>query len=253
MMRSSLLALLVVRLAVVIAPLQATIDFNFEGEIANEQKPLFVSLGSWCEIALSLRDCQLRQSAFPFDWLVTGDHEGFLNLFYTDFQYFTAEDHIIQIPDLTQNPNSLKNTFYNIIFYHEGAGLDAYEEIDKLQKQLELFKIKYTRRIARFRQLRDYPGKVFFIRSLWSEDGSHFIKNQEQAKEIKDALDRYFPSLDFTLVLIKYTDVNAPDIVGLEGVVEYKIERNQHQQVYDDLLLLEFAKVGNDLHTVDGF
>src|ERR1700722_11660402 len=87
-----LLGITLIVLSLIIAPLQATVDFNFEGEVIDEQKPLFVSLGSWCEIALSLRDCQLRHAAFPFDWLVTGDHAGFLNVFDTDFQYFTDEN-----------------------------------------------------------------------------------------------------------------------------------------------------------------
>jgi len=216
----------------------ASVDFSFEGEVVSEQKPLFVSLGSWCEIALSLRDCQLRHAAFPFDWVVTGDHEGFLNVFDTDFEYFISEDHLIQIPDSSQNPpDSLRNTFYNIIFYHEGGGLGGYEEEDKFHKQLEQVKEKYTRRIERFRHLRDYPGKVFFIRSQWGYDGSHFVRNQEQAKELKEALERYFPSLDFTLVFMKYTDVNAPDIVGIDGVLEYKLGRDDHKLVYDALLL----------------
>jgi len=93
----------------------------------------------------------------------------------------------------------------------------------KYTKQLEAIKIKYSRRIDRFRKLKQYLGKVFFFRSFWFQEGNHL--NSRQAQNLKDVLDRYFPYLNFTLVIINYTDSNSPVINGINGVVEFKIRR----------------------------
>jgi hypothetical protein len=62
------------------------------------------------------------------------------------------------------------------------------------------------------------------------------------AIELREALSRYFPDLDFTLVIVSYNDVNAPPIGALEGVVEFRMNRNNWMHEYADMYRLLLAE-----------
>ena len=59
---------------------------------------LFISLGSWCNVAANLRKNEMRKAAFPFDWITSVDCEKFLEIFATDFKYF-LDDKYLSIKD----------------------------------------------------------------------------------------------------------------------------------------------------------
>jgi len=54
----------------------------------DDKKHLFVSLGSHCEPASYLREFQLRNIAFPFDWIVSFNHEGAVAILEDNFNFF---------------------------------------------------------------------------------------------------------------------------------------------------------------------
>lgn len=208
----------------------ADIEEYGEGKFVLSKKPLFVSLGGSCHTALALRGAGLRVAAFPFDWLISTNHHVFLKILDEDFQHFTDAS----VFALHQGVPASNNLYYNIGFPHDfdlnnfacGNGV----------KQWDTFKEKYDRRINRFRQLRQYPGKVFFVRAMWSQlnegKNGEFYENKKRAQELRSALDRYFPSLNFTLIILSYNDLPIPSIHGVKGVVEWKIGRS-HQECKD--------------------
>jgi len=214
--------------------------FDFEGDFPSHKEPLIISLGSGCDTGLTSRNCGLRKAAFPFDWLVIGNHKHFISILDNDFECFTDENYFVPVDGVSDHPNSLLNTYYEIFFYHEGDVLYDWSDLNKYNEQLNRLKIKYERRIDRFRQLGHYPGKVFFIRNFTTDDASQAARHPELARELRDTLERYFPSLDFTLVIVTYTDVNAADIKDIDGVIEFKMNRprwvHEYEKMYKILL-----------------
>jgi hypothetical protein len=170
------------------------------------QSSLIVSLGSNCNTAHVLKNYGLRTTAFPFDWLLTLDEEKFIELLDNDFLHFLDKEYFIK------HNSILVHKYYNIEFRHEVEGLERLIE-------------KHTKRIARFRQLDHYPGKVFFIRNvhvssadpaLYGRDEKGFCSmDTESALRLNAVLKKRFPKLDFTLVTI---NVNETSFKTLENV-----------------------------------
>lgn len=230
-------------LCIILGNLCATpVDFDFEGSLCISENKLIVSLGSGCDTALTLRNCGLRNAAFPFDWLVLNSHEKLILLLCDNFEFFTDKNMFSPLddPGLSDHPNCLKNNYYDILFYHEGSVLYDWSDIEKYEEQLTQLKNKYDKRIDRFRQLRSYPGQVYFIRNFVSGSPEQANRHTELALELRDALRSFFPELDFILVIVTYIDVNAPPIDNLEGVLEFRMDRpawqSEYKKMYNELL-----------------
>lgn len=206
-----------------------------------DQNITFVSLGSHCEIAVHLNANHLRKAAFPFDWLLTCNHDPFLLLLEDDFSCFLDEKQLIQHPI---HPYVLENCHYELEFRHDWPFPDLEWDKSRYSQQLEEMHLKYKRRINRFRGLRDYPGKVFFIRVAydlqndpnlyWGIDDIEQISG-EKAKNLKETLTHYFPNLNFTLVIINYLENNVPPITGIDHVLEFKISKQHKHSGYTQL------------------
>jgi len=188
---------------------------------------LFVSLGSQCDTAVMLRENHLRFAAFPFDWILTRDHEGFLLILDTDFCFFVDESSLYRIPDY---PQILDNAIYKIQFRHDWPFEDMSVNESRYQQQIAHMKDKYERRIARFRDLRNFEGKVFFIRTAGVES-----IDEKKAKQILSSLTSYFPLLDFTLVIVNYREEHIPQFDD-EEILEFKIGKSHQNEDYSDLL-----------------
>src|SRR3989442_16030648 len=80
----------------------------------NTRDPLFVSLGSSCEICHQLRALDLRIVAFPLDWVISIDNAGLIRLLEDDFLYYIDEKYLCR-----SDNGSLLNTCYHIEFPHE--------------------------------------------------------------------------------------------------------------------------------------
>lgn len=207
------------------------------------EEALFVSLGSHCEVGLRLREHQLRKTAFPFDWLLTVNHERFIALLEDDFKFFMDERYLIQ--PLT-HPTRVENSYYEVEFCHDWPFLDFWSSPERCRTQLEQIKLKYERRIARFRELRQYSGRVFFIRAAYPKqvDPNLYFSDQNQSRitaaqamGLKIALDRFFPALDFTLVIINPSDHADGFIDEIDGILEFKLHESQ-----------DYAKIFKTLH-----
>ena len=116
---------------------------------------LLISLGSHCEVAWYLRENQKRTAAFPFDWLLTLDHQGFISLLENDFTLFMDQMYLQQHPR-----GNVIHTKYNIDFRHDWSATNFRDDFANIRE-------KYERRIKRFQQLNEYRGKVYFVRSAF--------------------------------------------------------------------------------------
>lgn len=171
------------------------------------QEPLFVSLGSVCEVGHVLRACELRKAAFPFDWITTIDSEKFLEILRQDFDHFLDEEFFY----VGGPPGPLYHTYYHMEFLHEGdfRGNLYATNVGQL-------KSKYQRRIERFRNLSEYKGKVFFLRAAYphSTTDPHRLYycadnlkiTDDYSWELYKLLQGLFPNLDFTLIIINTYD-----------------------------------------------
>lgn len=200
-----------------------------------ENPPIFVSMGANCEVACRLRESGLRKVAYPFDWIFTRHHLGFLNILNLDFLNFTNPKF------LEPNQTRAGHLFYwGVEFLHDYP-FQEWTSTDKDQLHLEAIKAKYDRRIERFRKLRKYEGKVFFIRTLWAEyeTDCEFEDANEQIKDLKRVVKAYFPKLDYTLVVVLYNHHPLPPIKKIKGVKIYKMDRLN--------AAVEFPAMFNDL------
>lgn len=196
----------------------------------NPSEQLFVSLGSHCEVAANIRHNTLRMQAFPFDWIGTSHHEKFLELLDNDFAFFLDESVMFQYPE---NLPTFNNTYYGIRFRHENPS----DPTISFTQYLTEISAKYEPRIKRFRELKNFLGKVFFIRAALDSQDYLSIISKEQQKTLRAALDRFFSPLNFTLVIINYSEENKYKELELQdGIIEFKIRRNHKNIDYIRLI-----------------
>ncbi len=178
-----------------------TRDSNLGEDIEQQisQEPLFVSLGSTCTTAHMHRECGIRKAAFPFDWIVSFDGEKLIDILEEGFLHFLNPD-VLKV-----SGQALLNHYYRLEFLNEGDWEDANYDI-------RAFSEKCQRRINRFKQLANYQGKVFFVRTAYpySLSDPHRIWKIEEnieityeyADKLHKALKKCFPGLDFELVIM---------------------------------------------------
>ena len=195
------------------------------------KNPIFVSLGNNCWTAQALQAYKLRECAFPFDWLFTLDDDGLNRAFDEDFAYFTDKN---WFSPHNYSSVSVENSHYGMIFTHDWPFSDIELTEERYLQHLEIIKVKYQRRIERFRKLRNYKGKVFFFRtfSTHSDVIGEYGWNAKKVRKLKASLDRYFPDLDFTLVILSCSDPNISEVGEEKGVMEFKIKELYIQENY---------------------
>lgn len=170
-----------------------------------------------------MRENQLRFSTYPFDWMHTFVHEGFLAILEEDFQHF-ADEHMLLLWN-----GLLENRHYQIEFRHEAWPLD---------------REKYARRMARFRELDSCPEPVVFLRAAYTyeNDPAPCWDQPEidritpiQAIELRDLLNAYFPHLAFTLAIVNDPKVYPAPFPELYGIREFKVRRDHTHEDYRTL------------------
>lgn len=214
------------------------------------ESPLFISLGSHCGVAGGFGI--YRKTAFPFDWLLTTNHERFLAILEEDFQFFLDDRYFIRNSNF---PTFVEHVHYAIQFRHEWLFPDNNLSTERYEQQIGMMKSKYTRRIERFRRIRNYQGKVFFFRAPYNRyyglgqvytpalgvvNSNSFLDEEtqvkisfEQALALKRTLDQYFINTNFNLIIINYIEESTPSIEGIEGVYEFKIRAHPQYHIED--------------------
>jgi len=215
--------------------------------------PLFVSLGSTCEPAHEIRGLNLRKAAFPFDWMVSADHDQLINMINDDLKHFCDENYL---EASMVKKVILLNTYYSIVFPHEGKWDPASFEASYVK-----FKEKYERRIQRFKEISNFPGKVFFIRAArpYADSDQTIFKDKrnveisdETARELYQALKNKFPNLDLTLIVLNVTDGTEVVLNHIEeGIVKMHQNPNIATKPRLDLCKRNFIKLMEDFGYTD--
>lgn len=198
------------------------------------QETLFVSLGSWCEVAAALIGSELRNAAYPFDHIISFDPEKLLDILNDDFAYFLDPNFLQLAPN---GPGFLLNDYYHLEFLHEGD----FRQLSTMGN----FQAKYTRRINRFRELANYSGKVVFIRTVYeysmTDPHRHYfcpdnvVISDEYATRLYEVLKSRFPNLNFTLVILNSNS-------DMEIVIEKKLTDNLIKVLYHTGVDMETKK-----------
>ena len=126
--------------------------------IAPEPAPLFISLGSACEVVANIENHGLRHASFPFDWLLSVGPQAITQVLKDDFQFFLDEDYFDPHP---YHRDVIVNRRYRIELRHDWLGTNLWDHFYQYRETLPEIREKYQRRIARFKSLGEYPGKVF--------------------------------------------------------------------------------------------
>lgn len=164
------------------------------------QAPIVISIGNACGVAGALQDYQLRDAAYPFDWIVS-PFESLCTMFETNFKDFLNKHSLKIRPD----GGAVIDTLYNFEFVHDFPTHESINESENgastagqiRHNFLEYFaniESKYVRRIERLRNILQSQHKVIFIRNR--------DITMDQAMAFCNLLETQFPQLDFLLILV---------------------------------------------------
>jgi hypothetical protein len=160
-----------------------------------------ISLGEVCTTGAALQAFDLRNVAYPFDWVISP----FLALYsviFNDFKDYLNPEYFTIREDFRGIMNK-----YEIVFLHdfptiEYVGNNILEEDiinthilspDWLDS-LPFIQEKYERRINRFREKCNSQDKIYFFR--------HVGINRENAIELRNLIESTYSNLDFVLVIV---------------------------------------------------
>ena len=164
----------------------------------------FISLGQNCMVSTALRDNNLRQEAYPFDWIVSPFNslykaldENFKNFLSADSLTIREFDHYGVLDS------------YGFHFVHDFPAIlpnDSFAELigenhvtggilrDDWRNFIPDVQAKYLRRIERLHNLLSSSETVFLIR--------HGDTTKDQAILLRDWLIKKYPNLNFTLIIL---------------------------------------------------
>ena len=143
----------------------------------------FISIGGWCGTTMSLRENNLYNEAYPFDY-IRSTFEGVINCIENNFENFFPKK--IEL-DIIKNYNwkSYRGKYFG--FYHHD--LRDSKIIDD-----------FNRRINRFNNLlKETNNKIIFIRTIITHDYNDEIK---LANSFIKAIEDKFPLLEFLLIFV---------------------------------------------------
>ncbi len=202
------------------------------------KKPVIISLGINCEPALMARSFNIREWAFPFDWIGSFSFELICQAIAEKFVHFLDERY------LTYEEICIANSKYALKFYHDFPVVDSthvseeYENHGRIDPNflahLDKVKSKYKVRIDRFLSVLTGDRPVIFIRT-------HI--NPDQAKKFTTLIDTTYPSLSYRLVVVNEKNEheyiwNLPKVVTFwpsERAYNYWFAENEWEKIFSYL------------------
>ena len=185
------------------------LEDNVRLDLENSSEPLLVSLGDCCQAAWLIKYHGWRVKSFPFDWNVFNVKD-IGKILETNFEFFLTPNYLKQVEEIGNLPpnisgfkNHIYNTHYNLLFVH----CDPFA--------LEWQKT-FLKRIERFRQLGNYPGKVFFIYTTFNSRDSLEIND---IRKLYTSLHTYFPLLDFEIIIFQEKMIYKEDIKNIKTTI----------------------------------
>ena len=175
--------------------------------------PIFIPIGGACSIAYQLHKHNLRQTAYPFDWLKIKRLKTISHIIenkFDGFADFTEIDRSTKYPlikndmlDESSNNNCTiraKNR-YNIISCHDFSSNLLFED------QVDDIKQKYLRRISRFYDAIKSNRQVIFVR-----DETCKIKKDDIIEFIR-CIKSINPNLDFKIRIVCRKDTCKFEVI----------------------------------------
>jgi hypothetical protein len=160
-----------------------------------------IGLGEVCTVAAALQVFELRNAAYPFDWIISR-HTSLCTVLEQDFKDF-LNPHFLSV----RNDNHGIINKYGLVFVHDFPTFNYHGDLEDENpidenvlspawiNFLPDVQKKYARRIQRFHDVCSSDKKVYFIRHLG-------IKSQDEAIVLRNILKTTYPHLDFTLVVV---------------------------------------------------
>lgn len=168
-----------------------------------------ISLGFFCSVSSELERIGLRDSSYPFDWLISS-FDSVLELINNGFEDFLRLDFMQQY---SSNPSCFINNKYNIYFYHD------FDKYKKCEEQIDEINNKYRRRINRFYNNIHEP--TLFIRYIKDQEEGDYIKLNFD--EIRNSLRKYNVNNDIIFV--------SNDSVIVSNLKIYKVTADNNDTV----------------------
>jgi hypothetical protein len=160
-----------------------------------------ISLGEVCTTAAALEAFELRNAAYPFDWVIS-PYESLCGVLRQDFKDWLNPAYL----SIRDDHHGIINK-YGFAFVHDFPTINY---VGDPQNELPLngdvlnpnwidfvsdVQQKYGRRIQRFRDVCASNKKIYFIRH-----GG--IRSREEARILRNILKTAYTTLDFTLVIV---------------------------------------------------
>lgn len=185
----------------------------FYAQIAFAEGPVYISLGSNCEPAFRLNDCQLRTASYPFDWIIS-HFESMYRAIEDDFKWFCKD------LTLAEEGTSTIDHYGHIIHHiwrEHFLGMKSSDRLDLVdwESKIPLVQEKLQRRIERFKKMCDSKKKIVFIRY------GHIDK--DQAQRLRDLIRFKYPKLVFVLMVVKFSD-EFLEPWNLENIENFSME-----------------------------
>ena len=163
-----------------------------------------IGLGEVCTVAAALQRFELRNAAYPFDWIIS-HYPSLISVLENDFQDFLDPEYL----SVRDDNKGIINK-YGLVFVHDFPTNHYVGDVETQDNPiaesvlhpdwirfLPEVQRKYERRIQRLRDIVNSDKKVYFIRH-----GG--IRSAQEACVLRDILKKLYPTLDFTLVIVGY-------------------------------------------------
>jgi hypothetical protein len=164
----------------------------------------YIGLGRDCQVAIILRDLQIRRAAYPLDWMVCSNFYGVIEVFKDDFKYFLDPNFLIY------KESYIENSYYQFGYNHffPIIGFPIYDDIHiagtivpNFLDHLPAVQATQGKRIQRLLDLLSSDEKIVFIRTHAMPD---------EARAFVHAIEQKYPHLKFRLVVVH----ERQDLIG---------------------------------------
>lgn len=154
-----------------------------------------ISLGWFCGPAMNIKEMGYRDASYPFDWLLTHEYSGIIELLSNRGVYRFANEELLQY---SGEPGKWYSNRYVISLFHD------FNPYEKVKDQISKVNRKYERRFARLYNVITEP--TLFVR---------YIKDAEEAYYISSQYDRILDTIKC------YNSENNIVYVGNDDIREY--------------------------------
>jgi Putative papain-like cysteine peptidase (DUF1796) len=189
-----------------------------------------ISLGGRCQVAHQLRRKYPGMKSKFFDWLITPD-KSLIEMLADGMTGFSEETPLVE--GLSHRKNfghvHIVEGSYGTLLSH-----DFVNDGSEPGTQWKQIKGKYDRTVLRFHETLDSGGRVLFVRMSFGRSGSFGYDvadraNLELGMQISASISKYWPYLEYSLILISHVREDAV----VNGNIEIVYMPEQLEWIWD--------------------